>query len=158
MDITKDGFGCSCRDLENIALKKHTNQSSVCNDGYSSRAVDGKASNTYASGSCTHTCEDPSMWWMVDFGQSAIVHFVNITNRGECCQERLSDFNITIGDSTKENGDANPVCVSNVGLPTGQDTWKFKCSSKATGRYLYIKTNLKDALTLCEVKVFGEFT
>ena len=67
---------------ENIALKKHTNQSSVCNDGYSSRAVDGKASNTYASGSCTHTCEDPSMWWMVDFGQSAIVHFVNITNRG----------------------------------------------------------------------------
>ena len=84
--------------------------------------------------------------------------FSSFNALGECCQERLSDFNITIGDSTKENGDANPVCVSNVGLPTGQDTWKFKCSSKATGRYLYIKTNLKDALTLCEVKVFGELT
>ena len=49
--------------------------------------MDGKISNIYDHGFCTHTCEDPSMWWMVDFGQSAIVHSVNVTNRGRIYED-----------------------------------------------------------------------
>ena len=75
---------------------------------------------------------------------------------GDCCGERLSDFNIMIGDSTKENGTANPLCVSHLGVPQGA-TKTFKCMTKLIGRYLYIKKNSPDPLTLCEVKVFGEF-
>ena len=61
-----------------------------------------------------------------------------------------------IGDSTTENGTANALCVSDAGVPEGA-TKTFKCMTKLIGRYLYVKKNLPGALTLCEVKVFGEF-
>ena len=35
------------------------------------------------SGSCTFTCLETAMWWMVDFGQTALVQSINITNRGK---------------------------------------------------------------------------
>ena len=69
---------------------------------------------------------------------------------------RLSNFNIKIGESAEGQGDANTLCVSNAGVAAG-DTKTFNCISTLTGRYLYIKTNLQEILTLCEVKVFGEF-
>ena len=69
---------------------------------------------------------------------------------------RLSNFNIKIGESAEGQGDANALCVSNADVAAGA-TKTFKCASTLTGRYLYIKTNLQDILTLCEVKVFGEF-
>ena len=68
---------------ENIALGKSTSQSTTCHDGLSSRAVDGNSSTTFADQSCTHSCSDePGDWWMVDFGATANVHFIKITNRG----------------------------------------------------------------------------
>ena len=65
------------------------------------------------------------------------------------------DFNIKIGESNEGHGDKNAMCLSNVGVAKGE-TKTFKCTSKLKGRYLNIKTNLDDYLTLCEVKVFGE--
>ena len=80
---------------------------------------------------------------------------ISFSKSGDCCGERLSDFDIKIGESSEGNGDKNAMCASNVGVAQG-DTKTFKCTSKLKGRYLYIKTNLQAALTLCEVKVFGE--
>ena len=72
---------------DNIALRRPTRQPSTCVFGSSERAVDGNTNPVYGSnnpqmGSCTHTCEENSPWWMVDFGQTALVHSINITNRG----------------------------------------------------------------------------
>ena len=68
----------------------------------------------------------------------------------------MANFNITVGVSTKGQGDANAPCVSNVGVPKG-GTKNFKCKQTLIGRYLYLKTNLKASLVLCEVRVFGEY-
>ena len=65
--------------LENIALLKSASQSS---GDFASRAVDGSTVTSYPSGSCTHTNTEIG-WWRVDFGKSARVHSVKITNRGE---------------------------------------------------------------------------
>lgn len=75
--------------IDNIALKRTTNQSSTCYAGDSKRAVDGDASSfygiaPYTIGTCSHTCpDDVRPWWMVDFGKKSIVYSVNITNRGQ---------------------------------------------------------------------------
>ena len=78
--------------VENIALKKLTYQSSTRENDYSSRAVDGNTDNVYGHGSCTGTRVEPSMWWMVDFGQSAIVHAINITNRGRLDENEMIEI------------------------------------------------------------------
>ena len=56
-------------------------QSTMCASGYAARAVDGNTASSYPSASCTHTCS--SGWWRVDFGKTARVHSVRITNRGK---------------------------------------------------------------------------
>ena len=66
----------------NIALGKSTAQSSTVNYAYASRAVDGNTATSWGSGSCTHTNSE-SGWWRVDFGKTARVHSVRITNRGK---------------------------------------------------------------------------
>ena len=94
-------------------------------------------------------------WWRVDFGGTAVVYSMKITNRGDCCGERLSDFNVRVGDSHIGRGEQNALCKQNLSVPLG-GTSTFICYPPMHGRYLYIQTNLNAALTLCEVEVFGE--
>ena len=68
----------------------------------------------------------------------------------------LTDFNIKIGNSAEGEGAANALCVANVAVPRNS-TKTFQCTAKLTGRYLNIKTNVDIHLTICEVKVFGEY-
>ena len=67
---------------ENIALGKETAQSSSCLGGSSAKAVDGRNAAQFLDGSCTHSCSTGREWWMVDFGATAKVYSVKITNRG----------------------------------------------------------------------------
>ncbi|XP_065054722.1 fucolectin-4-like [Rhopilema esculentum] len=148
--------GYKCKNLENIALGKDASQSTSRLDGIASNAVDGIDTTNYNAGSCTHTLDIAPDWWRVDFGKNAVVHSVKITNRGECCEDRLSDFNIVVGNSIEGNGGSNTVCVVSQSVPEG-GTKLFLCRPRLNGRYLYIQQNRAEALTLCEVRVFGEF-
>ena len=122
-----------------------------------SRAVDGNADIDYFNGHCSHTayCCSPMPWWRVDFGGIAVVYSMNITNRGDCCGERLSDFNVRIGDSHIGRGELNAMFKQNLSVPQGA-TSSFICDPPMHGRYLYIQMNLRTELSLCEVQVFGE--
>ena len=53
--------------------------------------------NTAKRKSCTHTREQPNPWWGVDLGSSKRVAEVYILNRGDCCGDRLSSFEIRVG-------------------------------------------------------------
>ena len=75
---------------------------------------------------------------------------------GDCCGDRLRNFNVKIGDSSSGNGDANPACAVGQSIPQGA-TNTFKCRPRLLGRYLYIQQNVVEPLTLCEVQVYGEF-
>eukprot|EP00795_Rhopilema_esculentum_P015078 gene15078-6245_t len=197
-DLTSLG-GYKCKNLENIASGKVASQSSTCYEGAASRAVDGNDQTNYDLFSCSHTCSIAPDWWRVDFGGSAFVHSVKITNRvskgttlyretekretekretekretekretekratdislrnpRDCCGYRLSNFNIVVGNSIEGNGGSNTVCAASQSVPQG-GTKLFPCRPRLHGRYLYIQQNKAEPLTLCEVRVFGEF-
>ena len=80
---------------------------------------------------------------------------MNITNRRDCCGERLSDFNVRVGDSHIGRGEQNALCKQNLSVPLG-GTSTFICYPLLYGRYLYIQTNVEMPLVMCEVEVFGE--
>ena len=67
----------------NIALGKSAKQSTTIGGRGASRAVDGNTATSYYSGSCTHTDPFSSGWWRVDFGKTARVYSVKITNRSK---------------------------------------------------------------------------
>ena len=81
---------------KNLAAGKKTSQSSIRYGGDSKRAVDGKATTNYFSLSCTHTANSLKPWWKVDLGQLYLVSNVKITNRGDCCSSRLSNFDVKV--------------------------------------------------------------
>ena len=81
-ETVKNGYG-------NLAQGKDTWQSSTSHSGSASRAVDGKKGTDFHSGSCTHTYSQQNAWWRVDLGADYKVGMVKITNRGDCCSDRL---------------------------------------------------------------------
>ncbi|XP_065054823.1 uncharacterized protein LOC135683490 [Rhopilema esculentum] len=152
----KSPAGYKCKNLENIALGRNASQSSTWLEGIASKAVDGNDTRNYNAGSCSHTSNTVPLWWRVDFGKTAVVHSVKVTNRGDCCGDRLSDFNIVVGNSIEDNGGSNIACAVNQSVPLG-GTKLFPCRPRLHGRYLYIQQNKAEYLTLCEVRVFGKF-
>ena len=87
---------------DNLALNKFAVQSSTYNhkgvDLRASLAVDGYLDTDTGVGmSCTHTEFGVNPWWGVDLGSQKSVREVYIVNRGDCCGERLSSFEIRVG-------------------------------------------------------------
>ena len=89
--------------LGNIARGKPTKQSSVAHGGVPQRAVDGNVNSHWNGRSCTHTQRQRQPWWRVDLQMMYPVAKVKLTNRGDCCQTRLRNFEIRVG-----NVDQNP--------------------------------------------------
>ena len=82
---------------ENIAHWKSTRQSSTAYGGLSSRAVDGNKNTYWGGSSCTHTSRQFRPWWRVDLQKNYDVSEVKITNRGDCCSNRLREIEIRVG-------------------------------------------------------------
>ncbi|GMH42282.1 hypothetical protein BSKO_10201 [Bryopsis sp. KO-2023] len=142
-----------------LSQGKRTFQSSTAWDGFSERAVDGNTNSLYGQGSCTHTGNDRQAltnnpWWTVDLGASKLINRVRVSNRKDCCSERMTNFEIRLGDASPTGtGDQNAVCNSGLSVPSGE-TLDFECKGK--GRFLTIRIpgNSK-ILTLCEVEAIG---
>jgi len=86
-----------CFFKENLAYLKDTIQSSISNQGVSNKAVDGNSNPNFNGGSCTHTNDEEQPWWRVDLGNVELVNNVYIVNRGDCCGDRLKQFEIRVG-------------------------------------------------------------
>ena len=84
-------FG-KARHSRNIALGKHTYQSSVAYGGIPGRAVDGNFATNWRSRTCTHTKNQYRAWWMVDLGRKYYINSVSLTNRGDCCCKHVYLF------------------------------------------------------------------
>jgi len=149
----------------NLALGKQTTQSSTGWNGAAARAVDGNVAGTYTSGSCTHTFNDVSKnaggvsWWAVDLGKEADVRKVVVYNRNDdCCKNRQNQFQVRIGDRKNEGVLKNPPCGSPQSF-NDFTSLNVMCPSGAMlGRYVSIDLAAKqDYLSLCEVKVYGEY-
>ncbi|MGH0152777.1 UNVERIFIED_CONTAM: hypothetical protein FKN15_039669 [Acipenser sinensis] len=106
--LSSDGSICICQYVSsltpsilltevNVALQGTADQSSLYHE-VGSHAIDGNHDSIYSEKSCTHNNSDSPSWWRVDLKDSYEISTVIITNRADCCHERLQGAEIRIGD------------------------------------------------------------
>lgn len=136
----------------NLARGKVATQSSTATDYpylVASRAVDGYTDGYYASNNTftiTHTNNEVQPWWQVDLEGSYNIGSIALYNRTDCCSDRLSNFRIE-GSTDGFNftqilnypGTAGPLTILDV---------------NATTRYVRVRLNGTNALSLAEVQVY----
>nr|XP_014344323.1 PREDICTED: uncharacterized protein LOC102353898 [Latimeria chalumnae] len=139
----------------NVALMGTATQSSKRDQlGVPEHAIDGNKNSDFGYLSCTHTEHGMGPWWRIDLQQPYRISAVVITNRGDCCWERLRGAEIYIGNSLEENGLHNPRCASIFTVERGS-TDSFCCNGMV-GHYVTIAIPTRvEYLTLCEVEVYG---
>ncbi|KAI4875408.1 hypothetical protein NFI96_009873, partial [Prochilodus magdalenae] len=166
IDSSHEGQGKSmssavgtCRS-KNLALYGKATQSDLIGNpwapfGHAYNAIDGNSDPDYNHGSCTTTKSQQNPWWRVDLLDEYTVTSITITNRGDCCPERINGAEIHIGNSLLNNGNSNPRAGEITSIPAGRSiTLKFE--KGISGRYVnVVLPGDKRVLTLCEVEVYG---
>ena len=113
------------------------------------RAIDGNTDTNFGAKSCTVTGDTTTNpWWQVALPKAHSIAAIEITNRGDCCGERLNGFNVLV-DGRK--------CASNVQIKQGE-TKTVPC--EATGKVVKVELPGRSrTLTICELRVVrhGEF-
>ncbi|XP_052694963.1 neurogenic locus notch homolog protein 1-like [Crassostrea angulata] len=152
------GFtGVLCNEvLPNIAFRKPAEQSSTKFHYNASRAVDGIRETNFLLHSCTNTDDgDKNPWWRVDLQAVYSITSVRILNRGldryGDVSELLRDVTVTVG-LTESN--VNTPCGFFAGPGTASQLVVIDCPTSIQGRFVKI-SKTTEALTLCEVDVFG---
>ncbi|XP_013392197.1 fucolectin-like [Lingula anatina] len=121
-------------------------------------AVDGNYTDIMRHMSCAHTYFGQRQWWLVDLQSAEGVAGVTITNRGDCCSDRLNNFEVRVGTSFVDSSSFTQykLCASYPGVaPVGNTS--LSCESPLRGRYVLIIKVGSDThpLQLCEVEVHG---
>uniref|UniRef100_H3AU79 Fucolectin tachylectin-4 pentraxin-1 domain-containing protein n=1 Tax=Latimeria chalumnae TaxID=7897 RepID=H3AU79_LATCH len=140
---------------ENIALKGTATQSSLHdNGGRPENAIDGNKDAVYGGQSCSHTQIEQNPWWRLDLKEIHAIDIVVITNRNDCCPERLKGVEVWVGSSIDNSGADSFQCIPWELVDFPGPTFHFGCNGKK-GRYVTVVIpNREDYLTLCEVEVF----
>jgi len=73
-------------------------QSSVDFGCVPSRAVDGNSDGIFINNSVTQTLQEPNPWLTLDRKVSLPIVQLKISNRTDCCQDRLHDFYVFVSD------------------------------------------------------------
>ncbi|CAM5081257.1 unnamed protein product, partial [Natator depressus] len=101
--------GLSTDEVPEVALECVASQSSIYDKyGNPGNAIDGSPSSDYLRGKCSHTDLEINPWWTLDLQARVQVFRVKITNRGDCCEERINGAEIRIGSSPERSGTTNP--------------------------------------------------
>ncbi|XP_028402030.1 uncharacterized protein LOC114524971 [Dendronephthya gigantea] len=138
----------------NQALGRYASQSNVSLGGYAYLATDGIRSGNYGDSSCTHTPPEENPFWYVSFEPYKVnISVIRITNRQDCCRERLSDFEIRIGDYFGEDAEKSPKCGDRHTI--SGDSKVISCRGMVGGFLTIRIPGKRKILTLCEVEVFG---
>ncbi|XP_034089821.1 fucolectin-5-like [Gymnodraco acuticeps] len=146
---------CSASTYQNVALRGKATQSDRYKNVFGSAfsAIDGNRDNHFHSGSCSHTDAESNPWWRVDLLEPYVVTSVIISNRLDCCSERLDGAQIHIGNSLDNNGTSNPVVGT---ISTIEALYTLTFTDRVEGRYVTVHIPGDGKfLTLCEVEVYG---
>jgi len=145
----------------NLALGRPTWQSSSHSNGPSRLSVDGNKNTNFFAGSCSHTADDQeNPWWAVELDRPTGVYGVNLTNRGDCCGYRLSDFVVGLTDNPPST--MSPLihgyvqCGQWQGAARNGATMFVRCADNLpSARYVVILTRMPN-LNFCELEVYGK--
>ncbi|XP_020374493.2 fucolectin-like [Rhincodon typus] len=136
----------------NVALRGNATQSSTNWGGDANKAIDGNRNAFYRNQSCTHTNTDDKPWWSLDLFNAVEVLSIKITNRQDCCWNRLKNAEVRVGLSFYNHGNDNPICGTITGLRAGE-TKVLNCHGMV-GRFINIILKERGILTLCECEVY----
>ncbi|XP_060557722.1 fucolectin-7-like [Ruditapes philippinarum] len=143
----------------NWAEHKPSNQSStldtkVWGNASSDKAVDGvwiseMFDKTHYQ--CTHTEQrSKHHWWMVNLEHTKLVRRITILNRRDCCEERLHNVTVTVGDVEGQM----KQCGRFTGPGGKGELVEISCSTPLFGQFVKIEKYSNSSLTLCEVGVY----
>ncbi|XP_007569935.1 fucolectin-1-like [Poecilia formosa] len=151
----------SAQNYQNVALRGRATQSQRYQGaewggfGAASNAIDGNRNSAFQDGSCSHTERQSNPWWRVDLLDSYVVTQVIVTNRGDCCEERINGAEIHIGNSLQGNGIENQLAATISSIPSGASK-AINIPNRVEGRYVTIVIpGSEKYLTLCEVEIYG---
>src|ERR1051326_4572712 len=146
----------------NLALGKAATQSSTLT-GFgpagASNSVDGNTDGNFFHNSVSHTNLDANAWWQVDLGAAATVASVVISNRTDCCSNRLSDYWVFVSNTPFASTDTPSTLQTRAGTWNSHQTSYPNPSTtiavNAAGRYVRVQLSGPNYLSLAEVQVFG---
>ena len=99
-----------------------------------------------APSECSITKADYQSWWSIDLESNFRITSIEITNRADCCGERLDNFVVSV--------DGIP-CASRAQTGEGETT---RVACIATGSQLTIRLpNVYQYLQICDLKIFGVY-
>ncbi len=144
--------GSECN-VANLALGKNVSQSS----DYEGTLTASKA-NDDNSDSFSHTENNTNAWWEIDLGAVYDISKVELVNRKDCCQDRLSDFYVLVSDvpfsSKNLSTTLNQSGVSDY-YQEGAVAASKEIEINRTGRYVRVQLEGTNFLHLGEVQVLG---
>lgn len=144
--------------MSDIALGKPAKQSSTLDIYIANYAVDGNRGTDIIENRCSHTGGgDLNPWWMVDLQAVYYIKTVRIFNRGMDqlgidVSHWLQNVTVTVG-VTESN--VNTLCGFFPGPGTLAQLVVIDCPTSTKGKFVRI-SKPTEALTLCEVEVFGD--
>jgi len=116
-------------------------QSSISGNYIANNAIDGNI-QTY-----NHTQNDNNAWWEVKLPKDIYITEIKITNRKDCCQDRLSNFDVYVLD------DNNNTITSKYYKACGDSViWNNIFN---IGRKVKIQLRDKNFLHISEVNIYG---
>ncbi|XP_013395916.1 MAM and LDL-receptor class A domain-containing protein 1-like [Lingula anatina] len=146
---------------ENLAFGKEAYAGST-NAVSPYQALDGNQDPIYSHKSCWESNAMTDPWFVVDLQRYTFITTVTITGRGDCCNDRLHDFVISVSDEFDidrgHNSSTWTWCSNFTGTwPGGGATDTFNCASPLAGRYVSIQIEgNNEIMNLCEIQVKGD--
>ncbi|XP_071953758.1 uncharacterized protein [Antedon mediterranea] len=144
--------------FELVSEFKQTRQSSTGANGPPARGVDGRTNGNYENGhTCTHTKSENNPWWYVDLGTETVISKIVIYNRDNCCEERLADIEVRVGNSKVSPFSNNSQCDSRISHrdAISRNPVELTCNPPISGKYVTVSKAM-GIITLCEVKVYKD--
>ncbi len=148
--------------VSNLATSGVASQSSTGFGGIASRANDGNTDGQYFTGSSVmHTNFEAQPWWQVDFGSSRVVNEVQVFNRLDCCNDRLTAFYIVVSQNplpaTFTPGALTAPGVTYQAYTGGPFSTPqvLTFPGGAVGRYVRLWSQNTNYLHVAEVRVLG---
>lgn len=142
----------------NLARGRTVRQSSTDYGGDPARGVDGSTDGDYMRRSVTHTAEESQPFWEVDLGSVTDVERVDVWNRTDCCDERLSGFDVLVSETPFEGAGLEAArrgrTTFSRHLP-GRAGRRTEVAVARPGRFVRIQLAGRGILSLAEVEVFG---
>ena len=163
VDSDGDGIGDHRDTVANtgtdVATDGTATQSSLWGEGFeAANAIDGNQGGDYPDDPVSHTQSELEAWWEVDLGGVFSVDGVNLFNRTDCCEDRLADFDILIGDApfgAMTLAEARAAATWSTSFSGGAGALEQFSVPNVEGQYVRVQLSGTNMLHLGEVDVIG---